>query len=168
MKRFVIILVGCLQVVFAAVALWVLYDTKASSEHFSRQYTGTPLEFTWRGILFPLALSLTISLSAVLQGLSRRSPRARLAAMFSLLSIGLVMSWSLIFLTVDYKSFFVRSGALQPNEIMGASWPLVVVVALLSLATLLGVIPIVLNCLCTEGGMRDAEPGRADEQWIGA
>ena len=145
MKPFIIFLVGGLQVVLAAVALWVLYDAKASSEQFSRQYAGRPLEFTWLGVVTPVALSLTIILSAMLNGSFRRSARSRFVAFLALLPIGLGSSWRLVLLTTDYRSFFVRFGALQPNEIMGASWPLFLVVFLLSLGALLGIISLVLN-----------------------
>jgi hypothetical protein len=145
MKPYVIVLVCGLQVILATVALWVLYSAKASSEQFSRQYDGRPLEFTWFGLLTPVALSLTIGLSAVVNGLFRRSARSRWVTSFALLPIGLVLAWWLILLTGDYKSFFVQSGALQPNEIMGASWPLFVVVVLLSLAALLGIVSLVLH-----------------------
>jgi hypothetical protein len=152
MKRFTRYLVSVLQVILAAVALWVLYDTKASSEWLSRHQAGKPpLEFTWIGILMPVVLSLTISLCAVLNAPSRRSARTRSAASLALLPIVLVLSWWLALLVMGCKSFFVQSGALPPNEILGPSWPLFIVVALLSMAAVLGAIFLVLNWRDTAG-----------------
>ena len=146
MKRSVVIFQG-LQVAVACLALWVLYDVKASNK---------TVEFTWLGVVLPCGLfalhcSGVLTLKLKLTAVHRQSA----FIVLTLLPIAGVVLWWITLFVADANSwcgtgnghnclrlFFIRSGRLQPNEIFGSSWPLFVYSGLQSIAALLGIIPL--------------------------
>ena len=142
--RYVAVTTAFVQVGLGSLALWALWDTKVASDRFSREYVGEPLHYTAAAILVSVGLVLLYG-SATISALLWRQVRQarRLFTLFLGVALSITMVWWLVLALSSLGSFFVSAGTLLPNEIMGASWPLFVVVALLSAAALLGLIPLV-------------------------
>lgn len=166
MRRTVSLLIAISQVALGGIALWMLYDVNRSSDVFSRQNLAAPFRFTWAGVLVPAALFIAIGFHAAAQMLYWLGQGSRwrwCSAGFWLSAVVLVAVWWVVLGRADtqesaYTWFFVQSGALQPNEIMGASFSLYVVVMVLSLAALLGVVPLGLCFLNSRTGSTTLNP----------
>jgi hypothetical protein len=144
--RFVAVATTVVQLGVGLLALWVLWDTKVSSDRFSLEYAGVPLQYKPVALLVPVALIVLFG-SAMVSALywDRFRHARRLFTIFLSVAIAVVAGWWIMLGLSGNRDFFLATGALVPNEIIGASWPLFIIVALLSLAALLGLIP--LACL---------------------
>ena len=142
--RFVAVATTIVQLGFGVLALWMLWDTKVSSDRFSLEYVGEPLRYKPAAVLVPLGLVVLFGIAAVSALLWSQFRHARTVFVLSLaVALAIVAVWWVALALSNYRDLFVAAGALRPNEIMGASWSLSIIVALLSLATLLGLVPLV-------------------------
>jgi len=150
--RYVAVATTILQVALGARAVWSLWDTKVSSEQFVRVHGGEHFRYKPEALLIPAALMVLFG-SAMVSALlcSRLQHARRLFTVFVGLALAVVAGWWVVLSQSNYHyyKFFVASGTLPPNEIMSSEWPLAVVMLLLSLAALLGLIPLVWLALGT-------------------
>ena len=149
--RYVAVTTTILQVGLAALALWCLWNTKASSDQFVLVHGGERFHYRLAALLGPAAITVLFGSALASALLWRRYQHARrLFALLLWLSLAVVTAWWAALNQMGAYKFFVASGTLPPNEIFGSIWPLAVVEMLFSLAALLGLIP--LACLALRRG----------------
>lgn len=142
--RFVAVATTIVQLGVGTLALWALWDTQVSSDRFALVQGHEPLRYKTAALLIPVALMALFG-SAMISALlwSRHQHARRLLTVFLGLALAVVAGWWVVLNQTNYYRFFVASGTLPPNEIFGSTWSLFIIVALLSLAALLGLIPLV-------------------------
>lgn len=131
-------------------AIWALWAAKASSVQFVSVHGGQPLRYNLSAILVPVVLMVLFGSAMLAAWRWNRLPHGRwIVDVCEGLAIVVVAAWWLALgqMNYNYYKLLAASGQLAPNEIMGSSWALMVVVFPFQLAALLGVFLLLVSAL---------------------
>jgi hypothetical protein len=142
-QRRIAVAITITQVALGMLAIWALWAAKASSVQFVSVHGGEPLRYNPSAILVPSVLMVLFGSAMVAAWRWKRAPHGRwVVDVCEGLAVVVIAAWWLALWQMNYNYYklLAASGRLAPNEIMGSSWALMVVVFPFQLAALLGVI----------------------------